>query len=99
MKKHGIIKDEPKKVEEVEPEPEPKEIKFDNSDDEEAWLEENDDDEFIRQYRAKRLTEIQISAQQARFGDVVEITASDYVMQVNRAGEGIWVVLLLYQQG
>ncbi|KAH9398656.1 Phosducin-like protein 3 [Tyrophagus putrescentiae] len=99
LKKHGIIKDEPKKEEEVEPEPEPKEIKFNNSDEEEAWLEENDDDDFIRQYREKRLNEIQVAAQQARFGDVVEITASDYVMQVNRAGEGIWVVLLLYQQG
>ena len=99
LKKHGIIKDVPKKVEEVEIEPEPKEIKFDNSDDEEAWLEDNDDDEFIRQYRAKRMNEVQLASQKPRFGDVVEITASDYVMQVNRAGEDIWVVLLLYRPG
>ena len=89
----------PKKTEEVEIEPEPKEIKFDNSDDEEAWLEDNDDDEFIRQYRTKRMNEIQLATQKPRFGEVVEITASDYVMQVNRAGEDIWVVLLLYRPG
>jgi len=99
LKKYGIIKDEPKQTEEPEPEPEPKEIRFDNSDDEEAWLDGNDDEDFLREYRAKRVTEIQLAAQRPRFGDVREITASDYVMQVNRAGEGIWVALLLYRQG
>lgn len=98
LKKYGIIKDEPKKIEE-EPVEEPKEIKFDNSDDEAAWLEDNDDDDFLRQYRNKRFTEIQLASQKARFGDVLEITGTDYVMQVNRAGEDVAVVLLLYRQG
>lgn len=74
-------------------------MKFNNSDDEEAWLEDNEDDDFIREYRNKRLNEIQLSSQKQRFGEVREITATDYVMQVNRAGEDIWVVLLLYRPG
>lgn len=99
LKKLGIIKEEPKKSEEIEEIEVPKEIKFDNSDDENAWLEDNDDEDFIRNYRAKRMNEIQLQSQKPRFGEVVEITATDYVMQVNRAGEGIWVILLLYRPG
>ena len=33
------------------------------------------------------------------FGDVREITAQDYVTEVNKAGDGIWVVLHLYKAG
>lgn len=99
LKKYGIIKDEPKQPEVEEIVEEPKELKFNNSDEEEAWLEDNEDDDFIREYRNKRLNEIQLSSQKQRFGEVREITATDYVMQVNRAGEDIWVVLLLYRPG
>ena len=35
----------------------------------------------------------------SRFGDVREISAVDYVAEVNKAGEGIHVVLHLYKQG
>ena len=35
----------------------------------------------------------------AKYGDVIEISAVDYVEQVNKAGEGVWVVLHLYKQG
>ena len=34
-----------------------------------------------------------------RFGDVREISAVDYVAEVNKAGEAIYVVLHLYKQG
>ena len=34
-----------------------------------------------------------------RFGDVREISANDYVAEVNKAGESIYVVLHLYKQG
>lgn len=95
--KHGIIKPDPKPVEE-EVEPEPEVIKFNNSDDEEAWLDEKDDDEFIRNYREQRLAEIKLTQLKARFGEVLEITAVDYVKEVNQAGEDIYVVLLLYRQ-
>ena len=37
--------------------------------------------------------------QKAKYGDVREISAIDYVDQVNRAGDGVWVVLHLYRSG
>jgi len=33
----------------------------------------------------------------ARYGDVREISREDYVREVNKAGEGIWVILLVYK--
>lgn len=33
------------------------------------------------------------------FGEVVEISGQDYIKEVNKAGDGIWVVLSLYKQG
>ena len=35
----------------------------------------------------------------SKFGEVREISAVDWVDQVNKAGDGIWVVLHLYKQG
>ena len=34
-----------------------------------------------------------------RFGEVNEITAVEYVQEVNKAGNGVWVILHLYKQG
>lgn len=62
-------------------------------------LELDDDDDIMVEYRRKRMAEMQAASLLTRFGDVREITASDYVQQVNKAGDNIWVVLLLYQPG
>lgn len=35
----------------------------------------------------------------AIFGSVIEISGVDYVDQVNKAGDGVWVVLHLYKPG
>ena len=35
----------------------------------------------------------------AKFGSVKEISAVDYVDEVNKAGDGVWVVLHLYKTG
>ena len=35
----------------------------------------------------------------SKFGDVREISAQDYVDEVNKAGKGVWVVLHLYKSG
>uniref|UniRef100_A0A3Q3MIV5 Phosducin-like protein 3 n=1 Tax=Labrus bergylta TaxID=56723 RepID=A0A3Q3MIV5_9LABR len=68
-------------------------------------LEENED-EFgeedeaaIEMYRQKRLAEWKATQMKNVFGEVVEISGQDYVKEVNKAGEGIWVVLHLYKQG
>ncbi len=44
------------------------------------------------------MAELKSRTEKARFGDVREITAVDYVQEVNKAGEGIMVVLHLYKQ-
>lgn len=50
-------------------------------------------------FRRKRLLELQEKAARARFGEVIEISAIDYVKEVNQAGTDIWVVLYLYKSG
>jgi len=35
----------------------------------------------------------------SKFGDVREISAVDYVDEVNKAGDDVWVVLHLYKSG
>ncbi|XP_027131957.1 phosducin-like protein 3 isoform X1 [Larimichthys crocea] len=75
---------------------------------EDMTLEELDDneDEFgeedeaaIEMYRQKRLAEWKATQMKNVFGEIVEISGQDYVKEVNKAGEGIWVVLHLYKQG
>lgn len=62
-------------------------------------LEDDEDEAVILEYRRKRIAEMQAAASKARFGSVGEISGQDYVNEVNKAGEGIWVVLHLYKQG
>lgn len=51
----------------------------------------------LSSFRHQRLQEMKDQLSRARFGDVREITAEDYVQEVNKAGDGVWVVLHLYQ--
>jgi len=62
-------------------------------------LEDEEDERILLEYRNKRIAEIQEYAKKAKYGDVREISAQDYVQEVNEAGEGIWVVLHLYKTG
>lgn len=49
--------------------------------------------------RQKRMAEILAAQSKARYGSVKEISAVDYVDEVNKAGDGVWVVLHLYKTG
>ena len=49
--------------------------------------------------RKQRLAEMKQYQQVAKFGEMMEITAVDYVQEINKAGEGIWVILHLYKTG
>ena len=49
--------------------------------------------------RRKRLAELKLLQEKAKFGSVLEISAVDYVKEVNQAGEGVWVVLHLFKTG
>ena len=62
-------------------------------------LEDSEDEAILLEYRNKRIAEIKRLAEKSKFGSVLEISAQDYVEQVNKAGEDIWVVLHLYKQG
>ncbi|KAK6628333.1 hypothetical protein RUM43_002145 [Polyplax serrata] len=62
-------------------------------------LEDEEDERVLLQYRNKRIAEMKALAEKAKYGDVREITAQDYVNEVNKAGDGVWVVLHLYKQG
>jgi len=62
-------------------------------------FEDSEDEAILLEYRNKRIAEIRAVAEKSKFGKVEEISAQDYVQEVNNAGEGIWVVLHLYKQG
>lgn len=62
-------------------------------------LEDDEEERVLEQYRKQRIAQIKSLQQKSRFGDVRDISANDYVAEVNKAGEGIYVVLHLYKQG
>lgn len=67
--------------------------------DELELLEDDEDERVLLEYRKKRIAEMKEAALKAKFGDVREISAEDYVEQVNKAGDNVWVVLHLYKPG
>lgn len=62
-------------------------------------LEDSEDEAILEEYRRKRIAELQQLAKKAKFGSVLEISGQDYVEEVTKAGEGIYVVLHLYSRG
>jgi len=62
-------------------------------------FEDEEEERILEQYRQARMAEIKAFQLKSNYGDVREISAEDYVAQVNKAGEGVWVVLHLYKQG
>lgn len=66
-------------------------------------LNEDDVDEeeerIFEAYRRQRMQEIAAAQNKGKFGSVREISKDEYVREVNKAGEGVWVVLHVYKQG
>ncbi|XP_061649228.1 phosducin-like protein 3 isoform X2 [Phyllopteryx taeniolatus] len=60
---------------------------------------EEEDEAAIEMYRQKRLAEWKTTQKKNVFGEMMEISGQDYINEVNKAGDGIWVVLHLYKQG
>ncbi|XP_033033483.1 phosducin-like protein 3 [Trachypithecus francoisi] len=58
-----------------------------------------EDERAIEMYRWQRLAEWKATKLKNKFGEVLEISGKDYVQEVTKAGEGLWVVLHLYKQG
>lgn len=62
-------------------------------------LEDSEDEQVILEYRKKRIAEMKQLAEKSKYGSVREISGQDYVDEVNKAGDDVWVVLHLYKQG
>lgn len=62
-------------------------------------LEDEEEERILQAMKNKRLLEMKQEMARKKFGNVLEISAQDYVQEVNKAGEGVWVVLHLYKQG
>lgn len=62
-------------------------------------LEDSEDEAVILEYRKKRMAEMRAMADKSKFGTLREISGQDYITEVNKAGNDIWVVLHLYKQG
>jgi len=62
-------------------------------------LEDEEEEKILLQMRQARIAEMKQRLAKATFGTVREITAVDYVQEVNKAGDGVMVILHLYKQG
>ncbi|XP_012525517.1 viral IAP-associated factor homolog isoform X2 [Monomorium pharaonis] len=62
-------------------------------------LEDEEDERVLEEYRQKRIAEMKELASKCKYGNMQEISAVDYVNEVNNAGEDVWVVLHLYKAG
>lgn len=97
LEKKGIIKkDKPLDVEEAEKNEIEEKNKFKDLDLDE--IDEEDERAFL-EYRKQRLLEIEQQQSRPRFGSVTEISRQDWVDEVNKAGQDIWVVVHVYQRG
>lgn len=60
-------------------------------------LEDDFDDAVVASFRAARIREMQEKASKERYGELREISETDFVNEVNKAPADTWVVLLLFQ--
>merc|ERR1712121_220744 len=62
-------------------------------------LEDEEEERILLQMRMQRMAEMKALQEKSKYGSVREITAVDYVQEVNKAGDDVYVVLHLYKQG
>merc|ERR1712004_851854 len=62
-------------------------------------LEDEEEERILLQMRMQRMAEMKALSEKSKYGYVREITAIDYVQEVNKAGDDVFVVLHLYKQG
>lgn len=96
LEKKGIIKkDKPVQGEDAA-QNEPENDKFKDADLDEV---DEDDERAFLEYRKKRLQELAEQQSRPKFGSVTEISRQDWVDEVNKAGQDIWVVVHIFQTG
>merc|ERR1711874_842978 len=62
-------------------------------------LEDEEEERILLQMRMQRIAQMKALSEKSKYGSVREITAVDYVQEVNKAGDDVFVVLHLYKQG
>ena len=62
-------------------------------------LEDEEEERVLEMYKQMRIAEMKALQEKSKYGEVREITGEDYVKEVNKAGEGVHVILHLYRQG
>ena len=50
-------------------------------------------------FRRQRMMEMMEQQKKSTFGTVLEISKADWVDQINKAGENIWVIVYIYSEG
>lgn len=60
-------------------------------------LEDDEDEEVLKEYELKRKKELQALSLKPKFGTVIEFRKQDYIVEVNNAPKDVFVVLHLYQ--
>ncbi|XP_060553545.1 phosducin-like protein 3 [Ruditapes philippinarum] len=58
---------------------------------------DEEEERIFEEYRRQRMAEMREAQQKNKFGEVREISKSDWVTEVNKAGDGIWVVIHVYK--
>ncbi|KAK2095449.1 Phosducin-like protein 3, partial [Saguinus oedipus] len=58
-----------------------------------------EDERAIEIYRWQRLAEWKATKLKNKFGEILEISGKNYIQELTKVGEGLWVILHLYKQG
>ncbi|KAF6040118.1 PDCL3 [Bugula neritina] len=60
---------------------------------------DDEDEKMFEMYRRQRMKEMMEQQKKSSFGSVLEISKADWVDQVNKAGENVWVIVHVYSEG
>eukprot|EP01100_Stratorugosa_tubuloviscum_P011955 TRINITY_DN545_c0_g3_i1.p1 TRINITY_DN545_c0_g3~~TRINITY_DN545_c0_g3_i1.p1 ORF type:complete len:235 (+),score=125.46 TRINITY_DN545_c0_g3_i1:29-706(+) len=103
LRKHGIL---PPKIEvkkqgyQLPQEKKSIEERFQNKSlNELAEFEDEEDEEEFEAYKLKRMRELKEKEKREKFGQILQITAQQFIEEVSNAGPSIWVVLHLFKDG
>lgn len=102
LRKHGIIPEKPKDPEPaiqealLEAEKRAYDNRLEDKDlDELAALEEDEDEDFLEQYRQKRMAEINALAKASKYGSVYPLQKVDFTREVTEASNEAYVFVFL----
>jgi len=101
LRQKGILPAKEKVPEENREEEDQTEKRPEDIDDDDLDALLDGEDEYLEQYAQQRLAQMKAKANdraaRAKYGDVRDINRSEWVEQVNKAGEDVWVIIHLYK--